>query len=180
MGDQWHYNRGGKQAGPVSAAALKQLACSGQLSPADHVWKEGIPNWVRAETIKGLFDAAPIMMTEVIPVEDPGQVFSERLAKVKKQRDKVVQGATAQGAKDAEEAFPHIVKEIERCATSGEFWCLGSDCGIDRREWTDDLVAYYCKGYQDRFAQLLNNSNNSNFTVEITIKEAACAMSIKW
>ena len=83
----------------------------------------------------------------------------------------------AQGAKDAEKAFPNIVKEIESSATTGEFWCLGSACGIDRHKWTDDLVVYYCKGYQDRIGQLLINSD---FNVEISIKETACAMSIKW
>ena len=172
MSDQWHYNRGGKQAGPVSGAELKRLVSSGQLSLADQVWKEGMPNWVRADTVKGLFDTANAI-PQIIPVKDPGQVFSERLGKAKKQRDKVVQGAIAQGAKDAEEAFPDIVKEIERCATSGEFWSLGSKCGIDSRKWPDDLVVFYCKGYQDRIVQLLNNGD---FSIEITIKkEAGCA-----
>lgn len=176
MSDQWLYTKGGKQTGPVSGTDLRRLASTGQLSPSDQVWKEGMPNWVRVETIKGLFVAANAVPV-VVAVADPGQVFAGRLAKAKKQRENVVQGAIAQGGKDAEEAFPDIVKKIERSATTGEFWCLGSDIGIDRRKWSDDLVVYYCKGYEDQIVQLLNNSG---FSVEFSNKETACAMTIKW
>lgn len=55
MGDHWHYIRGGNQAGPVSAAELKQLASTGQISPTDLVWKDGLSDWVPAAKVKGLF-----------------------------------------------------------------------------------------------------------------------------
>src|SRR2546427_702538 len=55
MGEQWHYTRGDKQAGPVSWTDLMHLAASRQLSPADMVWKEGMPNWLPAEKVKNLF-----------------------------------------------------------------------------------------------------------------------------
>jgi GYF domain 2 len=55
MGDRWHYSRGGMQYGPISEADLKRIAAGGDLSPTDMVWQEGMPNWVRAESIKGLF-----------------------------------------------------------------------------------------------------------------------------
>lgn len=55
MGDQWHYNRGGKQAGPVSSDELKQLASTGQLLATDLVWKQGMPNWIPAGNITSLF-----------------------------------------------------------------------------------------------------------------------------
>jgi hypothetical protein len=57
MGEQWHYSRGGKTVGPVSALELKRLASSGQLAPTDLVWKEGMPDWVAADQLKGLFVA---------------------------------------------------------------------------------------------------------------------------
>ena len=59
MGEQWHYTRVGQQFGPVSAAELKRMASSGHLSPTDMVWKAGMPNWVQAEKLKGLFTGAP-------------------------------------------------------------------------------------------------------------------------
>jgi hypothetical protein len=54
---EWHYSRGNEQHGPVSSAQLKQLAASGQLLPTDLIWKDGMPGWLAAGKIKGLFDA---------------------------------------------------------------------------------------------------------------------------
>lgn len=55
MAEGWHYSVQGNRHGPVPAAELKRLADSGQLSPADLVWKEGLANWVSASSVKGLF-----------------------------------------------------------------------------------------------------------------------------
>lgn len=59
MASEWFYTVNGQQA-PTSAsdAQLEQLATSGQLRPTDMLWKEGLPNWVAASTIKGLFAAS--------------------------------------------------------------------------------------------------------------------------
>jgi GYF domain 2 len=53
----WHYQRGSKTQGPVLASRLKQLASRGELSPTDLVWKDGMPKWVPAQKLKGLFPA---------------------------------------------------------------------------------------------------------------------------
>jgi hypothetical protein len=55
MADEWHYSIGGAKNGPVTAVALKGLADSRMLSPADLVWKEGMSQWVPARAVKGLF-----------------------------------------------------------------------------------------------------------------------------
>ena len=70
MGEQWHYTRGGQQFGPVPAAELKRMASSGDLSPTDMVWKEGMPNWVSAEKLKGLFPGSPAV-TATPPPQPP-------------------------------------------------------------------------------------------------------------
>jgi hypothetical protein len=61
MADEWHYSIQGNRVGPVGSAELKRLAESGELSPTDLVWKEGLQNWVAASNVKGLFakSAAP-------------------------------------------------------------------------------------------------------------------------
>jgi len=41
--------------GPVPSQRLKELAASGELSPNDLVWKEGLAEWKPASTLKGLF-----------------------------------------------------------------------------------------------------------------------------
>jgi hypothetical protein len=58
MASVWHYSRNGKQHGPVSSSELKSLASSGQLAPTDMVWKEGMGEWKRAGSLKGLFPTA--------------------------------------------------------------------------------------------------------------------------
>jgi hypothetical protein len=52
-----YYTSAGQQLGPVTAAQLKQAAQSGLLTPADLVWKDGMPDWVAATKLKGIFDA---------------------------------------------------------------------------------------------------------------------------
>jgi hypothetical protein len=48
----------GKSTGPFSISKLKEMIASGKLSATSLVWKEGMKDWVAAETIeelKGLF-----------------------------------------------------------------------------------------------------------------------------
>lgn len=58
MTPQWYYMSAGEQWGPLSPAALKQLAASGQLAPTDYVWREGMPKWIRASKVAGLFSVS--------------------------------------------------------------------------------------------------------------------------
>jgi hypothetical protein len=58
MSDLWFYSQNGQQKDPVPSTQLKHLASSGSLQPTDLVWKEGMPNWVPANQIAGLFTAA--------------------------------------------------------------------------------------------------------------------------
>ena len=67
MNEQWYYTSAGKQSGPVSGPELKRMASSGHLSPDDMVWKEGMPNWVPAAKLKGLFTATPAATATPLP-----------------------------------------------------------------------------------------------------------------
>ena len=55
MAGEWYVGRNGQQSGPFSQQQLRQMAVAGQLSPADLLWKEGMPNWVPCSSVKGLF-----------------------------------------------------------------------------------------------------------------------------
>lgn len=55
---QWYYSSDGTQRGPVPDDALQALAATGQLDPDDSVWTDGMPAWVPAGTIDGLFPNA--------------------------------------------------------------------------------------------------------------------------
>jgi hypothetical protein len=56
---EWFYSIDGEQVGPVSSSELKQLAASGEITPNDLVWREGMPEWTPARKVKGLFANAP-------------------------------------------------------------------------------------------------------------------------
>jgi hypothetical protein len=57
MASKWYYCVTDNRYGPVSSSELKALAEGGRFKPSDAVWKEGLPNWVKASSIKGLFAA---------------------------------------------------------------------------------------------------------------------------
>jgi hypothetical protein len=58
MADQWYYARNNQKHGPLTGQQLKRAAVTGQLQPTDMVWKEGMPKWVPASGVKGLFQPA--------------------------------------------------------------------------------------------------------------------------
>jgi len=52
---QWYWMQNGQKNGPVvGIVGLKELAGSGRLKPTDMIWRDGLPNWVRASQVKGL------------------------------------------------------------------------------------------------------------------------------
>ena len=71
MSAEWHYTKDGQRHGPVSAAELKALAKSGDLSPDDMVWKEGMAGWKPAGSLKGLFPPAPAPTEAASPRSAP-------------------------------------------------------------------------------------------------------------
>ena len=59
MATDWYYTSNGERHGPVSSHKLKELADLGYLGPKDHVWKDGMADWVPATKVKGLFPNPP-------------------------------------------------------------------------------------------------------------------------
>jgi hypothetical protein len=54
---QWYFAQAGQQQGPFPESTLRQMLASGQLSPADVVWRQGMPQWVAAGSVPGLLPA---------------------------------------------------------------------------------------------------------------------------
>jgi hypothetical protein len=59
---QWYFAQAGQQQGPFPESTLRQMLASGQLSPADVVWRPGMPQWAPAGSVPGLMpaQAAPV------------------------------------------------------------------------------------------------------------------------
>jgi hypothetical protein len=55
MADYFYSTDGKARLGPVSSRQLKQLADEGVLARNALIWKEGLPDWIPADRLKGLF-----------------------------------------------------------------------------------------------------------------------------
>ena len=51
---KWYYSRGGVQLGPVDSAMMRSMAMSGQLSPDDLVWTDGMGDWQAGRNVPGI------------------------------------------------------------------------------------------------------------------------------
>ena len=57
MSAEWYYQSEGKGIGPVSSSVLRQKASSGEVEPNSLVRRGRNGHWVRAQRVKGLFNA---------------------------------------------------------------------------------------------------------------------------
>lgn len=54
---EWYYAQHEEQFGPVTAAALKEMAQAGKLAREDLIWREGMQRWAPAHKVRGLFES---------------------------------------------------------------------------------------------------------------------------
>jgi hypothetical protein len=60
MAERWFVAIQGKKSGPLTLEKLQSLAQAKALGPRDHVWKMGMPEWIQASQIPGLFGTLPV------------------------------------------------------------------------------------------------------------------------
>ena len=79
---QWYYTQNGQQQGPVTAQTIKEKAQSGELLPTDRLWKDGLKDWVAADSLPGLkfsasntVTAAPIEVVESVVTPSENAIF---------------------------------------------------------------------------------------------------------
>jgi uncharacterized RDD family membrane protein YckC len=58
MAEAWYVAIKGKRQGPLSGNQIRQMATNGTIGPDDLLWKEGMAQWVRCDSVKGLFPPA--------------------------------------------------------------------------------------------------------------------------
>jgi hypothetical protein len=64
----WYFLRDGGQVGPMAWADLWRCGQSGELRPADLVWRDGMPEWRTAASVPGLFPAPqPVPAAAPVP-----------------------------------------------------------------------------------------------------------------
>ena len=89
MASQWYYTKDGVQKGPISSTELKDLAKAKILIPSDMVWKEGMSEWRKAGSIKGIFlspqspNVPPPLPTQNISASLNSEKIKGRLNEIK-------------------------------------------------------------------------------------------------
>ncbi len=61
---QWYYSRNRTQQGPVTRDELLSKLASGEVSPSDLVWKEGMADWIPASQVRELAVTASAETTQ--------------------------------------------------------------------------------------------------------------------
>lgn len=69
----WYFTFQGVKQGPVTSAQLRTMAAEGKIAPADLVWKDGLPDWIPAAKVRGLFQnaAVPTANSHANPANPP-------------------------------------------------------------------------------------------------------------
>ena len=74
----WYYSEGSERRGPVTAAELRRLYSTGQLTSLSMVWREGMPTWATLASIEDELPAPPTVRIDLPPKRftvGPGGVF---------------------------------------------------------------------------------------------------------
>lgn len=91
----WYFADGDVQRGPITEAQLRSLIGTGNLTPEDQVWKEGMEDWTPAGEIPGLFDQPG-------PTTPPAAPAASAVAEPKTKQAKAVKPAPAPASPAAE------------------------------------------------------------------------------
>jgi hypothetical protein len=90
MATEWYYATNGEQLGPVPTSQLKQLVANGTVGPDNLLWEMGMPSWVPARNVKGLFPT-------LLPV-DPSMPPPVPLSVVEQSQPQIVAGQKSETA----------------------------------------------------------------------------------
>ncbi len=71
MNDQWFVHSDGQQLGPYTGQQLVEFAQHGNIIPETMVWAEGMPEWMPAAQIPGLFPSEPIQAAPPVQASAP-------------------------------------------------------------------------------------------------------------
>ena len=64
----WYYSDHRRQAGPVTADVLREMASSGRLTPQDLVWRDGMGDWRPASTVPEIAASLPVQAVPALPL----------------------------------------------------------------------------------------------------------------
>jgi hypothetical protein len=77
---QWYYSKNGSQLGPVEQGEILSKLASGEISPSDMVWREGMTDWLPVSKVNELAVIARPSGVESPPAAPPGGVMNSPYA----------------------------------------------------------------------------------------------------
>ena len=105
----WYFADGDVQRGPITEAQLRALIGTGNLTPEDQVWKEGMEDWTPAGEIPGLFNQA----ASATPPATPGTLGATD-AKTKMTKTAKPATAPASPVADAKPRMARVRFNVQR------------------------------------------------------------------
>jgi RsiW-degrading membrane proteinase PrsW (M82 family) len=132
----WYWSENGQQQGPCDSKQLKVLARAGRLQPASLVWKTGMPEWVPASSVQGLFEGvavapAPAPASPAPPPVPPGRpaapsdgaaLAEKALATARQQAATIF--SDLRGLNFREEVIPLDETNLKTVLKDYVFWCV--------------------------------------------------------
>ncbi len=73
----WHFVKNGQKEGPVETLDLQKMIQSGSLPPTTLVWKQGMAEWVAANTLPDF--GATAIVAPPLGAEDPADVEKNKV-----------------------------------------------------------------------------------------------------
>jgi hypothetical protein len=73
---QWYYSKNGTQLGPVAQGELISKLASGEVSPTDLVWKDGMGDWIPASQVAELRGTSAAVTVSTNPSEPLAAPYS--------------------------------------------------------------------------------------------------------
>ena len=126
--DCWHYERQGECRGPVSFEELRHLAASEEVQPENLVWKVGMPEWLSAAHVEGLFSSPASPSFSPAEVTSPAPLPPQTEAPVAEERWHY----ECQGKR----CGPVLFSELQRLASCGQIQPDSLTWKRGMAEWT--------------------------------------------
>lgn len=91
----------GETIGPLEPASLKRLVAGGRLVATTPVWREGLPDWVAAQTVEELMAAFPQLRQGKMRAKQSRPESAEAVVEPQKMAEKMLGDAPAEAASEA-------------------------------------------------------------------------------
>jgi hypothetical protein len=129
MSQEWYYAKGEHKKGPITSDQFRNLAKSGALKPTDLVWTEGMADWGKARTVRGIFpdvEQAGRSTPPPIPMRTPAPPLSTEQRITDQERPRWYYSISGS------QAGPIVEKQLLKMFATGQ---LDSDTMV----WTQEL-----------------------------------------